>query len=191
MDSEKMILDGENSTATLEIKLDASKRCQTTASTNHKLNMNFFYKSILDKTNLKDVGNILFSLMRMNLCRHSHHLNDEQKLKKNQNRADRHQLHSTLASKFINMCCKSIKRLQEKNTNSENERCVPFFKILWNLSLLKNGNSNIPDSDLEIIETVNESTNRNVVIQNADCPSCMECQENKVDFTALILGIFS
>lgn len=158
----------------------------------HKLNLNFFYKSILDKTNLKDVGNIFFSLMRMNLCQYTH-LTEEQKLKRkhittilnnNFNQSD----NQILAEKFVNMCCKSVKRLQEKNGNNENERCAPFFKILWNFLLIKNvsSNSNVTsENDLEIIENGNQTTSR-----NEDCPSCVECQENKVDFTSLVLGIF-
>ena len=178
-----------------KIMVDAEIAKNKSHNTNQKLNLNFFYKSILDKTNLKDVGNILFSLMRTNLCRNSH-LSDEQKSKKNHHHHHhghhQHHNHHSLASKFVNMCCKSIKRLQEKNVTSENERCVPFFKILWNFSLLKNTSpsssaQHLVESDLEIIETDNEVSIRNSA-QNDDCPSCRECQENKVDFTALILG---
>ena len=158
----------------------------------HKLNLNFFYKSILDKTNLKDVGNILFSQMRMNLCQYTH-LNEEQKARKknitnNLNSNFNHSENQILAEKFVNMCCKSVKRLQEKNGNNENERCAPFFKILWNFLIIKNASTNsnmAAETDLEIIENGNEMTAR-----NEDCPSCVECLENKVDFTSLVIGMF-
>jgi len=176
MDTEKVSIDENNS-----------------KKNTHKLNLNFFYKSILDKTNLKDVVNILFSLMRMNLCNYSH-MSEDQKLKKKQiannlNGNLSHTENQTLAEKFVNMCCKSIKRLQEKNGNSENERCAPFFRILSNFSQIKSAplNSNVTtETDLEIIETTNE-----VIAKNDDCPSCVECQENNVDFTCLIIGKFS
>ena len=39
---------------------------------NQKLNLNFFYKSILDDINIKNVRNILVSLIRASSCRYSH-----------------------------------------------------------------------------------------------------------------------
>ena len=171
------------------------KKSQVASVANHKLNLNFFYKAILDKTNLKDVGNILFALMRTNLCRYSH-ASDQTKVEAKKSNGQ----HS-LASKFVNMCCKSIKRLQEKNVTSENERCVPFFKILWNLSLIKYNvsmsnsaaaaasaaTSSVIEANVEVIDT-DDDAKQAASPHNVDCPNCAECQENKVDFTALILG---
>ena len=57
-----------------------------------------------------------------------------------------------------------------------------------NFSQIKSAplNSNVTtETDLEIIETTNED-----IAKNDDCPSCVECQENNVDFTCLIIGKF-
>jgi hypothetical protein len=38
----------------------------------NKLNLNFFYKSILDDKNINNVRNLFVSMIRANICRYSH-----------------------------------------------------------------------------------------------------------------------
>jgi ketosteroid isomerase-like protein len=100
---------------------------------NQKLNLNFFYKSILDDINIKNVRNILVSLIRASSCRYSHLSSQEPAvLEKKQ------QKNHLFTVKFIDMCCKSIKRLQSKNglsiANSEQDRTMPFWHMLGNYS---------------------------------------------------------
>ena len=144
----------------------------------HHLKLNYFYKSILDEINLSQSMNTLFSIMRTNRCSHSHP-NESQHANKKKN-AD------ALAVKFVNMCCKSIKRLQEKNP-SENDRCVPFFTIL--------GNCTLASFEIEA-ESLTEAGDFDMGIDNesreagahADCPNCQECRSIKTDFTQLVIN---
>lgn len=150
---------------------------------NQKLKLNFFYKAILDDINLNHVKIVLLSLIRINNCRHSHvepqSTNKVKVKKKNQ----------LFAIRFIDMCCKSIKRIQERNT-TENDRSIPFFNMLGNscMGLLEPGSSgqstNISASTSNFSEIENEDE---AVKKPSDCSSCVSCQEDKIDFTPIII----
>jgi hypothetical protein len=139
-----------------------------------KLNLNFFHKAILDKANLKDIAATLFALMRSNHCRSSHDAPAAPAAAANSSS-------KSLAFKFINMCCKSIKRLQLNTTTSENERCVPFFKILWNISLLKQTIITNKNNETTTTTTTPSKRRKRVSSPSPECADCIKCQNNRVD----------
>lgn len=140
---------------------------------NQKLKLNFFYKAILDDINLNHVKIILFSLIRINNCCYSH----TNPIKINKMSKKIHQF----AERFVDMCCKSIKRIQEKN-NTENDRSIAFFNMFGNncMGLLETYNlpNMVSNEDLEEDEETHVKTG---------CSKCLECQENKLDFTLIIV----
>ena len=149
---------------------------------NQKLKLNFFYKTILDDINLNHVKIILLSLIRINSCRYSHADQEctTKVKKKNQ----------FFAMRFIDMCCKSIKRIQEKST-TENDRSIPFFNMLGNscMGLLETSSSNqltslAVSTSGNLIEIENEDE---ITKQPTDCSNCLVCQENQIDFTPIII----
>ena len=84
-----------------------------------KLKLNFFHKAILD-----DIA-IILSMIRINSCGCSH---VGQGTLPPPTNTKQPAASKVFAEKFIDMCCRSIQRIQEKNS-TENERAIPFFNI--------------------------------------------------------------
>ncbi len=164
---------------------DSNSNRKLIKAKNQKLNLNFFYKSILDDININNVRNILVSLIRAGACRYSHLSSQEPAvIEKKQ------QKNHLFTVKFIDMCCKSIKRLQSKNglsiANSEQDRSMPFWHMLGNYSC---GLLEIDHCDrlMQQQQQQNQEHQFKKVASSEDCPKCAECQEIKVNFTEIII----
>ena len=124
----------------------------------HKLKLNFFHKCLLDHLSLGHVKNILLAIMRLSngaCSNRSARLSRENLL---------------LASKFVAMCCKSIRKLQEKSEGGgggsgeskkggvssattpitvrleADDRCVPFYTMLGSL-LVSSDDESVTETD--------------------------------------------
>ncbi len=109
---------------------------------NYKLKLNFFYKSIIDELNLSNIRSILNGIFCLNFyeneLKNSHSDNNNWTSSCKENKI--------FAVNMINMCCVTIRRLQQNKLNTKNskgnnkpikldteERCVHFFSMLDNL----------------------------------------------------------
>ncbi len=95
--------------------------------------------------------------MRINACRHSHasHTNNAK--------------NTRFASRFVDMCCRSIKRIQAK-AGADNDRSIPFFNTFGN-------------SCMGLLEALSASDE-----PKSTCDDCQGCQQLNVDFTAILVS---